>query len=177
MTDAFERRAAEVVLAGLHAILPIPSEGSGGCYRLLPDQMPVDREAVLEAIIAAPKPLSCAAIGYGGCLGVILWPGVGKFGTAGPNERDRAVEAWHTRQRASNPLRRPAARLRFAAGPESAVMTLAEYDVWREQYRVLGLNIAIDYGATDGDLGRAELSRILPSRAGDNGGQNLRAVT
>ncbi len=74
MDASRENRLAEVALFALRAALPDPAQVGDLGYFLLPDFFPIDRSRMIAALAAAAKPICCASVAMGPCLGVACWP-------------------------------------------------------------------------------------------------------
>lgn len=177
----FERRAAAATLVALRALLPVPAEGLGWGYALLPDRVPLERQDAIQALVTAPKPLVCVALGLGGCLAIATWSGVAVAPYAAHAAAIQHDAAWGAR-RAQQRREVPAARLLFAIeGEEPVVLSLEEVWAWEERYTVLGLTYAwcpVDpepdaLTRREGATARVRFSRMQVSPSGRSGGTGL----
>jgi hypothetical protein len=120
---SYEYRAAAATLAALRAVLPNPEDAHPGRYEVLPRSPMLDQAGAIAALAAEPKPLLCTASAFGD-LCIMLWP---------------ARHTGHRPVRDAEWLRRSeGVRLRFACGPEEAILSPAEFDQWLVDYRVIG---------------------------------------
>ena len=132
----FDRRAAEATLLALRFMLPLPEEGRGLGYAILPHPVPTHRREVVEHLMSLAKPVASVALGLGGILAVGAWTTEPpREGTPGVFERIRANYLEILRKNYGD---REARGLLVGQG-EELVMTAEEIAEWREQYDVLGL--------------------------------------
>ena len=169
MTESSDRRLAQAALVGIRATLPRPYEAyrvalGKSWYRLLPQRALLDEEQILAALVDTPKPTLCAGLALDGILAVAAWPH-----TSGWSPEIRlGLKAEAERSIASNPNAR---LLLKTDGVEPVILTADEFYRWREQYEILGLNlawamsgedaVALAHQATD----TVQLSRVQPTTA------------
>ena len=169
MTEPSDRRLAQATLVGLRATLPLPYEVyrvalGKAWYNFLPQRALLDEVQLLAALVDTPKPALCAAIALDGILAVAVWPHTSRWG---PEIR----MGLHAEAQQSI-AKHPKARLLLKTdGAEPVVLTPEEFYRWREQYEILGLNlawamsgkdaVALAYGATN----TVHLSRVQPTTA------------
>ena len=169
MTEPSDRRLAQATLVGMRATLPLPYEAyrvalGKSWYRLLPQRAVLDEEQMLAALVDTPKPALCAALALDGIVAVAAWPQTARWSP----EISRELRAEAERSAPSNPNAR---LLLKADGAEPVILTADEFYRWREQYDILGLNlawatsgedaVALAHGATN----TVHLSRVQPTTA------------
>lgn len=135
----FDRRAAEATVLTVRCMLPLPEEGRGWGYAILPGMAPVRRNAVVEHLLSLAKPVRCVAVGLGGMLAIGAWPTEPpREGTPGVFERRHGFTMEWLRTRYGH---REARGLLVGQG-EELVMTAQEIEEWSDQYNVPGVSLS-----------------------------------
>lgn len=169
MTEQSDRRLAQATLVGLRATLPLPYEVyrvalGKSWYMLLPQRTLLDEAQILEALVGVPKPALCAAFALDGILAVAVWPHASQRSA----EFRAAMHAEGERSKAEYPNAR---LLLKTDGEAPVVLTPDAFYRWRDEYEILGLNLAWgmegeDHVALAHDAtNTVQLSRVQPTTA------------